>query len=153
MNSEGIIRFSVESERPLRFRKDFTLPKTFLDLLFILSILFLASTILLAFYFSESQERSLPTINLVNGEMQQVGNTEQHSLHLTLPADEAETVLIEDERISINALPERLAALEAQEVSLRVDKSVPFERLGPVMLVCHRQGVAIAFVFVAQQMK
>ena len=122
------------------------LPTPFFDIFCLLMGIFLLYNQMLAAYFNESPEKTLPQVDLASvAGKDKAGVTRLESVSITMKsesnkADEV-TYFIDKQKIKFSELNERLKALSPGKVTLRVDKNIPHGLVLEVIAMCQNSGI------------
>ena len=122
------------------------LPTPFFDIFCLLMGIFLLYNQMLAAYFNESPEKTLPQVDLASvAGKDKAGVTRLESVSITMKsesnkADEV-TYFIDKQRIEFSELNERLKVLSPGKVTLRVDKNIPHGLVLEVIAMCQNSGI------------
>ena len=122
------------------------LPTPFFDIFCLLMGIFLLYNQMLAAYFNESPEKTLPQVDLASvAGKDKAGVTRLESVSITMKsessiADEV-TYFIDKQKIKFSELNERLKVLSPGKVTLRVDKNIPHGLVLEVIAMCQNSGI------------
>jgi len=122
------------------------LPTPFFDIFCLLMGIFLLYNQMLAAYFNESPEKTLPQVDLTAmAEKEGAGLTRFEPVAITMKSQgrRADDVayFVNEKRIEFFELPERLKTLSPGKVTLRVDKHIPHGLVLEVMATCQDSGI------------
>ena len=128
------------------------LPTPFFDVFCCLMGIFMLFNVMTSAYFNESPEKTLPPMELASAKNESnPGMTKLQSLNISIKmGEDGKRVhyFLDNQEISIEELPEKLAALSPREVVLRIDKRVAHGVVIKLMVVCENQGVGnISFAY------
>ena len=129
----------------------------FFDVFCLLMGIFLLYNQILAAYFNESPEKTLPQMDLaaIAGKGR-VGVTRLEALTISMKSqnDRADNVtyFIDKQKIKFSELHERLKALSPGKVTLRVDKNIPHGLVLEVIAMCQNSGIEnVSFSYKSQK--
>jgi len=122
------------------------LPTPFFDIFCLLMGIFLLYNQMLAAYFNESPEKTLPQVDLASVEgKDKAGVTRLESVSITMKSkrNKADDVayFVDKQEIKLSELPEKLKVLSPGKVTLRVDKNIPHGLVLEVIAMCQNSGI------------
>jgi len=133
------------------------LPTPFFDIFCLLMGIFLLYNQMLAAYFNESPEKTLPQMDLAAiAEKGSVGVTRLEAVTISMKsqngrADDVD-YFINKQKIKFSELHERLKALSPGKVTLRVDKNIPHGLVLEVIAMCQKSGIEnVSFSYKSQK--
>ena len=122
------------------------LPTPFFDIFCLLMGIFLLYNQMLAAYFNESPEKTLPQMDLAAiAEKGSAGFTRLEALTISMKSQNGRaddvTYFINKQKIKFSELHESLKALSPGKVTLRVDKNISHGLVLEVIAVCQKSGI------------
>ena len=122
------------------------LPTPFFDVFCLLMGIFLLYNQMLAAYFNESAEKTLPQVDLAAIEKEDTaGVTRLEAVAISLKSQSKETegvaYFVNDKKMEFSELSEWLKTLAPGKVTLRVDKEIPHGLVLEVIAVCQNSGI------------
>ena len=133
------------------------LPTPFFDVFCLLMGIFLLYNQMLAAYFNESPEKTLPQVDLASIEKKSsAGVTRFEAVTITMKSQSngADDVayFVNKKKIEFSELPRQLKTLAPGKVTLRVDKDIPHGLVLEVISMCQSSGIAnISFSYKSQR--
>ena len=123
------------------------LPTPFFDVFCLLMGIFLLYNQMLAAYFNESAEKTLPQVDLTAIEKEDttgVTRLEAAAISLKSQSEGTEGVayFVNDKKMEFSELSEWLKTFKPGRVTLRVDKEIPHGLVLEVIAVCQNSGIA-----------
>ena len=124
------------------------LPTPFFDIFCLLMGIFLLYNQMLAAYFNESPEKTLPQMDLAAiAEKGSAGVTRLEAVTISMKSQNGRadnvTYFINKQKIKFSELHESLKALSPGKVTLRVDKNIPHGLVLEVIVMCQNSGIRI----------
>ena len=122
------------------------LPTPFFDVFCLLMGIFLLYNQMLAAYFNESAEKTLPQVDLASIEkMSSAGVTRFEAVTITIKsqghgADDV-AYFVNEQKIDFSELPQQLKTFSPGKVTLRVDKDIPHGLVLEVISMCQSSGI------------
>ncbi len=133
------------------------LPTPFFDIFCLLMGIFLLYNQMLAAYFNESPEKTLPQMDLAAiAEKGSAGVTRLEAVTISMKsqngrADDVD-YFINKQKIKLSELHESLKALSPGKVTLRVDKNIPHGLVLEVIAMCQNSGIEnVSFSYKSQK--
>ena len=122
------------------------LPTPFFDIFCLLMGIFLLYNQMLAAYFNESPEKTLPQVDLTSvAGKDKAGVTRLESVSITMKSESSQAVevtyFVDKQKIKFSELNERLKVLSPGKVTLRVDKNIPHGLVLEVIAMCQNSGI------------
>jgi len=122
------------------------LPTPFFDIFCLLMGIFLLYNQMLAAYFNESPEKTLPQVDLASVEgKDKAGMTRLEAASITMKSQSSKAdevaYFINQQKIEFSELPEKLKVLTLGKVTLRVDKNIPHGLVLEVIAICQNSGI------------
>jgi biopolymer transport protein ExbD len=122
------------------------LPTPFFDIFCLLMGIFLLYNQMLAAYFNESPEKTLPQMDLAAiAEKGGAGVTRLEALTISIKSQNGRadkvTYFIDKQKVKFSELHERLKALSPGKVTLRVDKNIAHGLVLEVISLCQKSGI------------
>ena len=133
------------------------LPTPFFDVFCLLMGIFLLYNQMLAAYFNESPEKTLPQMDLAAiAEKGSAGVTRLEAVTISMKSQNGRsddvTYFIDKQKIKFSELHERLKALSPGKVTLRVDKNIPHGLVLEVIAMCQNSGIEnVSFSYKSQK--
>lgn len=133
------------------------LPTPFFDIFCLLMGIFLLYNQMLAAYFNESPEKTLPQMDLAAiAEKSSAGVARLEAVTISMKSQNgrADDVIyfINKQKIKFSELHESLKALSPGKVTLRVDKSIPHGLVLEVIAMCQNSGIEnVSFSYKSQK--
>ena len=133
------------------------LPTPFFDVFCLLMGIFLLYNQMLAAYFNESPEKTLPQMDLAAiAEKGSAGVTRLEAATISMKSQngraEDVTYFIDKQKIKFSELYERLKALSPGKVTLRVDKNISHGLVLEVIAMCQNSGIEnVSFSYKSQK--
>ena len=133
------------------------LPTPFFDVFCLLMGIFLLYNQMLAAYFNESPEKTLPQMDLAAiAEKGGAGVTRLEALSISMKSQNGRAddvaYFINKREIKFSELHERLKALSPGKVILRVDKNIPHGLVLEVIALCQKSGIGnVSFSYKSQK--
>ena len=123
------------------------LPTPFFDVFCLLMGIFLLYNQMLAAYFNESPEKTLPQVDLASIEKKSgAGRARLEAVAISIKSQGhgASNVayFVNKKKIEFSELPEQLRTLAPGKVTLRVDKEIPHGLVLEVIATCQNSGIA-----------
>ena len=133
------------------------LPTPFFDIFCLLMGIFLLYNQMLAAYFNESPEKTLPQMDLAAiAEKGSAGVTRFEAVTISMKSQNGRaddvTYFINKQKIKFSELHESLKALSPGKVTLRVDKNIPHGLVLEVIVMCQNSGIEnVSFSYKSQK--
>ena len=133
------------------------LPTPFFDIFCLLMGIFLLYNQMLAAYFNESPEKTLPQMDLAAiAEKGSAGVTRLEAVTISMKSQNGRAddvaYFINKQKIKFSELHEGLKALSPGKVTLRVDKNIPHGLALDVIALCQSSGVEnVSFSYKSQK--
>ena len=134
------------------------LPTPFFDIFCLLMGIFLLYNQMLAAYFNESPEKTLPQMDLaaIAEKVGSAGVTRLEALTISMKSQNGKaddvTYFINKQKIKFSELYESLKALSPGKVTLRVDKNIPHGLVLEVIAMCQKSGIEnVSFSYKSQK--
>ncbi len=133
------------------------LPTPFFDVFCLLMGIFLLYNQMLAAYFNESPEKTLPQMDLAAiAEKGSAGVTRFEAVTISMKSQNGRadnvTYFINKEKIKFSELHETLKALSPGKVTLRVDKNIPHGLVLEIIAMCQNSGIEnVSFSYKSQK--
>jgi biopolymer transport protein ExbD len=133
------------------------LPTPFFDVFCLLMGIFLLYNQMLAAYFNESAEKTLPQVDLAAiAKKNSTGVTRFEAVVLTMKSQGQEakqvTYFVNEKEIDVSELPQQLKTLSPGKVTLRVDKDIPHGLVLEVISMSQSAGIEnISFSYKSQR--
>jgi biopolymer transport protein ExbD len=122
------------------------LPTPFFDIFCLLMGIFLLYNQMLAAYFNESPEKTLPQVDLASvATKDKAGVTRLESVAISMKSQSSKAdevaYFVDKQKIEFSGLPEKLKVLSPGKVTLRVDKNIPHGLVLEVIAICQNSGI------------
>ena len=133
------------------------LPTPFFDVFCLLMGIFLLYNQMLAAYFNESPEKTLPQMDLAAiAEKGSAGVTRFEAVTISMKSQNGRaddvTYFINKKKIKFSELHESLKALSPGKVTLRVDKNIPHGLVLEIIAMCQNSGIEnVSFSYKSQK--
>lgn len=133
------------------------LPTPFFDIFCLLMGIFLLYNQMLAAYFNESPEKTLPQMDLAAiAEKGSAGVTRLEAVTISMksqsPRADDVNYFINKQKIKFSELHESLKSLSPGKVTLRVDKNIPHGLVLEVIVMCQNSGIEnVSFSYKSQK--
>lgn len=121
------------------------LPTPFFDVFCCLMGIFMLFNVMTSAYFNESPEKTLPPMDLASAKNEtDPGVTKIAPLNISIKMGQNGKRLhyfLDNQKIALEELPERLKAISPRDVVLRIDKMVVHGEVIKLMIACEKQGI------------